>query len=79
MGIVSLDMKEILSAPLKKSATAMVRVADQYLPIKTLGSEQTKGLLRVIMYLEDMGPTSPSDSPSAVVEQPALGGATADY
>lgn len=31
----------------------MVRVCDQYLPIKAGG--QTKGLLRVIMYLEDAG------------------------
>lgn len=31
----------------------MLRVADQYLPIKA--GDNTKGLLRVIMYLEDMG------------------------
>lgn len=55
MASVTLDMKEILSAPLKQSATTMVRVADQYLPVK-IASGETKGLLRVIMYLEDMGP-----------------------
>jgi len=33
----------------------MLRVADQYLPIKA--GDNTKGLLRVIMYLEDMGPS----------------------
>jgi hypothetical protein len=27
-GVVAVDLKEILSAPLKKSASAMVRVAD---------------------------------------------------
>ena len=36
----------------------MLRVADQYLPIKA--EDSTKGLLRVIMYLEDMGPGSVS-------------------
>lgn len=60
MAVVTLDMKEILSAPLKKSPTAMVRVADQYLAIKQ--ADQTKGLLRVIMYLEDMGASSSSGS-----------------
>jgi len=55
MATVKLDLKEILSAPLKKSPTAMVRVADQYLAIKS-NLDQTKGLLRVIMYLEDLGP-----------------------
>lgn len=34
VGVVLLDMKDILTAPLKKSASAMLRVADQYLPIK---------------------------------------------
>jgi len=38
----------------------MLRVADQYLPIKA--EESIKGLLRVIMYLEDMGPDSVSQS-----------------
>jgi hypothetical protein len=33
IGVVAVDLKEILSAPLKKSAQAMVRVADQYLPV----------------------------------------------
>ena len=49
-------MKEILQAPLKKSNTTMVRVCDQYLPVKQ--HESTKGLLRVIMYLEDLGVTT---------------------
>jgi hypothetical protein len=34
MATVTVDMKEILSAPLKKSANSMVRVADQFLPVK---------------------------------------------
>ena len=53
----TLDLKEILSAPLKQAAQAKVRVSDQYLSVKT-PSGQTKGLLRVLMYLEDMGPIS---------------------
>ena len=57
MGNVSVDLKEILSAPLKKSAASMVRVSDAYLPIKN-SHDQTKGLLRVILYLEDLGVTT---------------------
>ena len=60
---VILDVKEILSAPLKQSASTMVRVCDQYLPIK-VASGDTKGLLRVLMYLEDLGPSK--DKPVSV-------------
>jgi hypothetical protein len=48
-----LDLKDILEGQLKKSATSMVRVRDQYLSVKQ--HDTTKGLLRVIMYLEDLG------------------------
>ena len=38
----------------------MLRVSDQYLPIKA--GEDTRGLLRVISYLEDMGPAKAEDT-----------------
>jgi hypothetical protein len=63
MAVVLFDMKELLSAPLKKSPSAMVRVCDQYLPVKAGG--QTKGLLRVITYLEDMGEVSNGKNPAS--------------
>lgn len=60
IGAVAVDLKEILSAPLKQSASAMLRVSDQYLPIKA--GDDTRGLLRVISYLEDMGPAKAEDT-----------------
>lgn len=46
----------------------MVRVCDQYLPLK-VASGDTKGLLRVIMYLEDLG-AAPDAKPFAA-KQPS--------
>lgn len=54
IGQVLVEMKEIFQAPQKKTPQAVVRVADQYLPIKD-SNGQAKGLLRTIMYLEDLG------------------------
>ncbi len=54
MGQAVVMMMDILSAPLRNSAEAVVRVSDQYIPIKD-SSNQAKGLLRCILYLEDLG------------------------
>ena len=45
-----MELKELLTAPLKKTPQAAVRVSDQYLPIKD-ASGVTKGLIRCILYL----------------------------
>jgi hypothetical protein len=54
VGSVAIDLKELLSAPLKKAANGlMVRVCDQTLAINSNGKQV--GSLRVIQYLEDSG------------------------
>ena len=42
---------DLLSAPLKKTPQATVRVCDQYLAIRDPQTGQTKGLIRCILYL----------------------------
>jgi hypothetical protein len=51
---VTLALRELVSAPLKKTAQATVRVSDQYLPIRD-HFEDVKGVARVILYLQDLG------------------------
>jgi hypothetical protein len=53
---VFVDAGALLSAPHKKTVSnTMVRVADAYLPLKKAGV--TKGMMRVLLYLEDLGET----------------------
>lgn len=48
------EFRDLLSAPLKKTPQATVRVSDQYLAIRdSMG--QAKGLIRCILYLQDLG------------------------
>ena len=58
IGQVDLNLRDILSGELKKTPQATVRVNDQYLPIKKAGSQAATGLLRCILYLEDLGEVS---------------------
>ena len=56
MASVFVDVGSLLSAPHKKTVNnTMVRVADAYLPLKQAGL--TKGMMRVLLYLEDLGET----------------------
>jgi len=48
-------LNKILSAPLKQTPEAMVRVYDDYVDIKDQQTGHLKGNLRVILYLEDNG------------------------
>lgn len=51
IGTAIVNLRELITAPLKKTPQAAVRVSDQYLPIMAQG--QTKGLIRCILYLQD--------------------------
>ena len=48
-------LNKILSAPLKQTPSAMVRVYEDYVDVKDTRSGQLKANLRVIIYLEDNG------------------------
>ncbi|KRX11199.1 hypothetical protein PPERSA_07724 [Pseudocohnilembus persalinus] len=60
VGVAKVEMSKFLSIPNKKTANSVAKVSDQYLPLDEV-DEQRKpvkkiGLLRVISYLEDLGP-----------------------
>mmetsp|Transcript_21894 Transcript_21894/g.39936 ORF Transcript_21894/g.39936 Transcript_21894/m.39936 type:complete len:500 (+) Transcript_21894:2014-3513(+) len=57
MGKVTIQMDELLKAPLKKTPQSVVRVLDSWTSIES-DDAQRIGLLRVIIYLEDLGPKS---------------------
>jgi hypothetical protein len=54
VGKVNVQLREIFQAPQKKTPQSVVRVSDQYLPIID-SYNSAKGLLRSILYLEDLG------------------------
>jgi hypothetical protein len=55
VGTAIVPLNKLLSAPLKQTPEAMVRVYDDYVDIKDLQTGHLKGNLRVILYLEDNG------------------------
>ena len=71
-----MELRELLSAPLKKTPQATVRVCDQYLPIRDGQTGSTKGLIRCILYLQDLGEISgayKTQSNQGVTRQASLG------
>ncbi len=68
VGKLTVQMKEILNAPLKQTPQAMVRVSDQYLPLKD-EAKQIKGLVRCLIYLEDLGELTGERQTSALPAQ----------
>ncbi|TNV83154.1 hypothetical protein FGO68_gene15387 [Halteria grandinella] len=62
IGFVVVEFRDLLSAPLKTTPQASVRVCDQYLPIRD-SQGQSKGLIRCILYLQDLGEVQNSQPP----------------
>lgn len=58
IGIVSIDLQQLLQAPIRKTAQSYVRVLDAYFPIDEVDADPINriGTLRCILYLEDLGP-----------------------
>ena len=76
LGTAVMELRELLSAPLKKTPQATVRVCDHYLPIRDAQTGGTKGLIRCILYLQDLGEVSgayKTQSNQGVTRQPSLG------
>jgi centrosomal protein CEP120 len=55
LGKVTIQMEELLRAPLKKTPQSYLRVLDTWSPIDSEEGQRV-GLLRAIIYLEDLGP-----------------------
>lgn len=56
VGQVSINLNQLLCAPLKKTPQSVVRVLDTWAPIQ---GDNKVGQLRVVLYLEDLGPKTP--------------------
>ena len=74
-------LNKILSAPLKQTPSAMVRVYEDYVDVKDPRTKQTKASLRVICYLEDNGvtkarPTNSLQQARDLNRNPATAGVT---
>ena len=55
VGLATVPLNRILSAPLKQTPSAVVRVHDDYVDIKDPRTGASKGSLRIVLYLEDNG------------------------
>ena len=55
IGQAVVPLNKILSAPLKQTPSAVVRVYEDYVDVKDQRTGQLKANLRVIIYLEDNG------------------------
>ena len=64
IGQALIPLNRILSAPLKRTAEAEVRVYDDYVDIKDSQTGQFKGSLRVLVYLEDTGESKVGSKPA---------------
>lgn len=62
MGVSKIYLSEILKAVIKKTPESYARVYDSYHPLDEVDSEKNIikriATLRVILYLEDLGPKS---------------------
>lgn len=62
VGVVQTDIDKILTCPIRKTPQSYVRVYDAFLPIDEVDENRNPkervGLIRVIVYLEDLGPLS---------------------
>jgi len=59
VGTVQVPLKMLQEGEQKRTVTSMVIVSDKYLELKQ--GSQVQGLLRVVLYLEDMGVASPEE------------------
>ena len=62
VGVSKVDVDKILTCPIRKTPQSYIRAYDAYLPIDEVDEnrqpKERVGLLRVIIYLEDLGPTA---------------------
>ena len=55
IGSVKVPLKMLQEGEQKRTVSSMVIVTDKYLEVKDPSSQGVQGLLRVVLYLEDMG------------------------
>lgn len=62
VGIAKVDIDKILTCPIRKTPQSYIRAYDAYIPVDEVDENRNPkervGLLRVITYLEDLGPTT---------------------
>lgn len=62
LGVAIIQMKNILSLPLRRVTNSYARVFDAYVPVDELNEEEQPvkqiAALRVLIYLEDLGPVN---------------------
>lgn len=63
MGISQVNLEELLKCPIRKTSNSYARVFDSYVPVDEIDESTRKPIkkiacLRVIIYLEDLGPIS---------------------
>ena len=62
IGLALLPVDKILTSPIRKTPQSFVRVYDAWVPIDEVDDDRNPqdrvGLLRVIVYLEDLGPVA---------------------
>ena len=62
VGVAKVDLDKILRAPIKKTTQSYVRVFDSWIPADEVDEhrvpKQRIGIIRVIIYLEDLGPVN---------------------
>ena len=63
VGAVSVPLKMLQEGEQKRTVSSLVIVSDKYLEVKD--GNQIQGLLRVVLYLEDMGLASAEESRGA--------------
>ena len=60
MGRAQLELKRVLTVPLRKKKDSFARVLDAYIPVDEMDEENNPikkiGAIRVLIYLEDLGP-----------------------
>lgn len=65
MGISQINLEELLKSPIRKTSNSYARVYDAWVPVDETDDISKKplrkiALLRIILYLEDLGPISNS-------------------
>jgi hypothetical protein len=60
LGRAQLELKRVLTVPLRKKQDSFARVLDAYIPVDEVDQENNPikkiGAIRVLIYLEDLGP-----------------------
>lgn len=74
IGLVNIDLTQLLNAPERPSGVGSIRVFDAWCPILSMEDEYYRiGLLRVVVTLEDIGPVGPLESRSMGSRNPTEG------